>query len=126
MFTSKGEFLRPMARFSAKRVSWCQWCCARAERKELFKVKDGPIDWYFCDAEHYELWLRHRCCWPVSEVLKMTPFERREALDGKTTAQYVSELKANGIIQDCGNPTDGVRNVHYGSLPVPKTTELPS
>jgi len=125
MFISN-ELKRPTARFSMIRATWCQWCCERGARKDLFKVRDGPIDWYFCDAHHYEEWLKHRMCWPVSEVLKMTPPERRERLGGVTTAQYVSELKANGTIKDCDNRLDGVRYVHYGNLPMPEAVELPS
>lgn len=120
------KYQQPMPRFSGQRATWCQWCCERGARKDLFAVKDGPIDWYFCDASHYGDWLKYRVCWPVSDVLKMTPAERAERLGGKTTSQYVSELRENGIIEDCDNPFDGVRYVHNGNLSLPEATQLPS
>ena len=30
--------------------SWCRWCCKRAAMQDLFKLRDGPLDWYFCDS----------------------------------------------------------------------------
>jgi hypothetical protein len=37
------------------RRSWCWWCCKRAATQDMFKLRDGPLDWYFCDSEHVQL-----------------------------------------------------------------------
>lgn len=135
MFIPK-DFQQHMAGSSQRKTTWCQWCGEYHARKDLFKVRDGPVDWYFCDAIHYEEWLKHRCCWPVSEVLKKTPSERLQAFkdlhaqgwtkrEAQSTKQFVSELRANGFIQDCDDPADGVRYVHYGNLPLSEAAELP-
>ena len=130
------DFQQHMPSCNGHKRTWCQWCCERGALKDMFKVRDEPVDWYFCDAIHYEQWLKHRCCWPVSEVLKMPPKQRRQAFldlsvqgwtghEVRTTAQFVSELTANGFIKECDDPADGVRYVHYGNLPLPKAAELP-
>ena len=65
-------------------------------------------------------------CGAVKRRLRPQHPERAERLGGKTTSQYVSELRENGIIEDCDNPFDGVRYVHNGNLSLPEATQLPS
>ena len=65
--------------------SWCRWCCKRAAMKELFKLCDGPLDWYFCDSEHALDWLDYRhSSVEANKLLRMLPAERAKALNGQT------------------------------------------
>jgi len=70
--------------------SWCWWCCKRAAMKDMFKLRDGPVDWYFCDSEHALNWLesRHRSV-RANKVLRMLPRERERELQGRTIEDYL-------------------------------------
>lgn len=57
---------------------YCQWCAVRDEKKHMFKVRDGPVDWRFCSEDHaaeYVAW-RHRSL-EISRHLKRIPQERQ-------------------------------------------------
>ena len=44
-------FLPPSARnHRSNRRAWCHWCCARGTKGRLFKLRDGPTDWYAAEA----------------------------------------------------------------------------
>ena len=97
--------------------SWCRWCCKRAAMKDMFKLRDGPLDWYFCDSEHALDWLEHRhSSVEVNRLLRMLPAERAKALGGQTIEDYVlginrrpsgsrytfpSDPRAEGLVQWC-------------------------
>jgi hypothetical protein len=70
--------------------SWCWWCCKRAAMKDMFKLRDGPVDWYFCDSEHALNWLewRHRSV-RANKVLRMLPRERETELQGQTIEDFL-------------------------------------
>ena len=58
--------------------------------KDMFKLRDGPVDWYFCDSEHALNWLesRHRSV-RANKVLRMLPRERELELQGRTIEDYL-------------------------------------
>jgi hypothetical protein len=58
--------------------------------KDMFKLRDGPVDWYFCDSEHALNWLesRHRSV-RANKVLRMLPRERERELQGRTIEDYL-------------------------------------
>ena len=62
--------------------AYCQWCAKRGARKHLYKLRDGPVDWWFCDDDHALEWLdaRHRNC-NTNAYLRKTPMERQQFLD---------------------------------------------
>ena len=83
--------------------SWCRWCCKRAAMKDMFKLRDGPLDWYFCDSEHALDWLdlehRHTSV-EVNRLLRMLPAERAKALGGRTIEEVIRSTHS-----DCSQKT---------------------
>ena len=80
-----------MRPFRRQTRSWCRWCCKRAAMKELFKLRDGPLDFYFCDSEHALDWLEYRhSSVEANKLLRMLPAERATALDGRTIEEVLS------------------------------------
>jgi hypothetical protein len=84
-------------------VRCCQWCGKHAKSKQMFKLRDGPIDWWFCDDSHAVEWLDVRCsCVKVNEMLKQCPRDRD--LGMKTIDEWVrdtlSQHRANAITAD--------------------------
>ncbi|AUD57318.1 hypothetical protein [Pleurochrysis sp. endemic virus 2] len=73
-------------------MSCCQWCADRRERKELFKLRDGPIDWYFCNALHAELWLEFKQHPKTYTLCRMLPAQKREYLQGSSMQDKISSL----------------------------------
>ena len=83
-------FIKPRP-FRRETRSWCRWCCKRAAMKELFKLRDGPLDFYFCDSEHALDWLEYRhSSVEANKLLRMLPAERAKALDGRTIEEVLS------------------------------------
>jgi hypothetical protein len=68
----------------------CEWCGAGAKRKDLYKLRDGPIDWWFCNDEHALEWLdyRHRTV-AINAMLALPPCQR--PLGGKTIDEWVRD-----------------------------------
>jgi len=68
----------------------CRWCAKRSLRKQMYKLRDGPVDWWFCDDEHALEWLdnRHKT-YSINEMLRIEPRERD--LNGKTIDQWVRD-----------------------------------
>lgn len=60
------------------RLCYCQWCGQTGARAKFYKLRDGPLDWWFCNDDHALEWLdyRHRDC-SINAFLKLTPSERR-------------------------------------------------
>lgn len=86
-------FLPPSARnHRSNRRAWCHWCCARGTKGRLFKLRDGPTDWFFCDTFHAELWLEYRHAPETYQLCRMLPRERRARLGGRTMSAEISRL----------------------------------
>ena len=86
-----GVFI-PRDKRTTKRVMQhsCQWCGARKLRKDLYKLRDGPIDWWFCNDEHALDWLDNRHKTPaINDMLRKEPSKRQ--LGGKSIEQWVSD-----------------------------------
>jgi hypothetical protein len=83
-------FFRPRSYRRLTRSCWCRWCCKRAAMQDLFKLRDGPLDWYFCDSEHALDWLEHRhSSVEANRLLRMLPDERARALNGRTIEEVI-------------------------------------
>lgn len=56
----------------------------------MYKLRDGPVDWWFCNDEHALEWLdnRHKT-YSINEMLRIEPRERD--LNGKTIDQWVRD-----------------------------------
>jgi len=62
--------------------------------KHMFKLVDGPIDWYFCDSEDALNWLewRHRSI-TSNKLLRMLPKERKKVLKGRAIGDVIADTK---------------------------------
>ena len=90
-----------MRPFRRQTRSWCRWCCKRAAMKELFKLRDGPLDFYFCDSEHALDWLEYRhSSVEANKLLRMLPAERAKALGGRTIEEVIRSTHS-----DCSQKT---------------------
>ena len=58
---------------------YCQWCGARGNRRDLYKLRDGPIDVWFCNDDHALEWLTHRHDPEWNAFLRMTPTQRADS-----------------------------------------------
>ena len=61
----------------------------------MYKLRDGPIDWWFCTDEHALEWLEHRHKSPaINEMLRLNPRDRN--LDGKSIDEWVRDTLSQG------------------------------
>ena len=73
----------------------CRWCGERKLAKMLYKLRDGPIDWWFCHDEHALEWLDHRHATPaINAMLRVPPVQR--SLGGKTIEEWVRDELSQG------------------------------
>ena len=72
---------------------WCYWCCKQHPQKDMFKIRDGPVDWFFCDLSHADLWLEHRYTSYGYKLCTMLPSERRTCMNG-SMQDTISRLQA--------------------------------
>jgi len=74
------------------------WCSQRHMRKHMFKMRDGPIDWWFCNEDCALDWLTWRHRNPTMYTfLKLPHAERAVELGDRTVWQYaqMSDHKSN-------------------------------
>ena len=70
----------------------CQWCVSVRPKRCMYKLRDGPIDWWFCNDEHALEWLDWRHRNPVMHrLLKTGPRQRRLLLGDLTVEQYARD-----------------------------------
>ena len=78
--------------FTVSTTSYCQWCVKPGRKCSLFKIRDGPVDWYFCSYVHAEAWLEYRQKPETHELCRMPRQQRLEYLNGKTMEDEISRL----------------------------------
>lgn len=84
--------------------TWCRWCVQFKAKSALFKVRDGPIDWYFCDEEHAELWITYRHKRATYRLCRMLPADRLAHLQGRSMEDEISRLEAlDEVTADSGS-----------------------
>lgn len=71
---------------------FCYWCCAWPPPAQRFRLRDGPVDWYFCNELHAEAWLEYRHKRETHDLCRMLPVERAEYLQGSTMLDEISRL----------------------------------
>ena len=71
---------------------FCYWCCAWPPVTQRFRLRDGPVDWYFCSELHAEAWLEYRFKRETHDLCRMLPAERAEYLQGRTMQDEISRL----------------------------------
>jgi hypothetical protein len=99
----------------------CRWCHKHDVKKNMFCVKDGPVEHWFCDADCADRWVVWRHVIGVAHVVRMTPHARSEHLKGDSIDNYISELPIDAHPTG-GNGFASVRNLHRSRLSVPKNT----
>ena len=57
----------------------CKWCCHPSSVKDIFKLTDGPVDFYFCDEECAVAWTQHRHKPHLHKLLRLTTHDERVA-----------------------------------------------
>lgn len=77
-------------------LTHCRWCLKRNVKREMFCVKNGPSEFWFCGADCAAKFVYYRHVIGASHVLKMTPKDRVEYLEGETIDQYISNRMKRG------------------------------
>lgn len=68
----------------------CRWCGVRKATKAMYKLRDGPMDWWFCVDDHALEWLDYRHATPtVHAMLRLPPTQR--VLGNKTIDVWVRD-----------------------------------
>ena len=85
----------------------------------MFKLRDGPIDWYFCDSEHALNWLesRHRTV-KANRILRMLPRERERELKGVLIEDFLSKTSMDSGVRPPGRQTKWWRSKRFQDLQV--------
>lgn len=73
------------------RTQACSWCVENRQTKGMYKLRQGPLDWYFCDEMHAELWLEYRLQPKTYAVCRMPRAERLRFLNGRTMEDLIFE-----------------------------------
>lgn len=83
-------FLRP-TRLHRKSYT-CKWCHARVEKKLVFRLKDGPMDFLFCSDQCSRKWTRYRHNTLVWRLIRMDRDGRRYVLGDRSLDNYISDM----------------------------------
>ena len=85
----------------------CKWCGVNHLTREMYKLRDGPIDWWFCNDEHALEWLDYRHTTPaIADMLQKLPKDRH--LNGLTIDEWVSNELSQGVDKCAANPPSPV------------------
>ena len=76
-------------------TSFCFWCAECNKRKAMYKLKDGPIDYFFCSDTHALEWLdyRHRNL-EINKFLRLLPLEWMRAHAGSMMMPQRASMRA--------------------------------
>ena len=97
-----GLFMPAKLRQCHKRDTYarCRWCGKRNAHKHMYKLRDGPMDWWFCSDDHALEWLDYRHVTPVIyAMLKKPPCQRD--LGGKSIEDWVRDEVSHNRLQEC-------------------------
>ena len=85
-----GVFIpRHLKKMQVRRAKCCWWCGTKKLKKDMFKLRDGPVDWWFCNDNEALNWLECRHSNKVvNEMLHKLPCERH--LESATIDEWVS------------------------------------
>lgn len=84
-------FISKDTRKICRHCGYCRWCMARNWRDMLFKVRQGPSEFLFCDACCAAKFVKYRHVIGVAHILKMSPTARSEVLKGQSIDDYISK-----------------------------------
>jgi hypothetical protein len=103
---------------------YCQWCARVQSMRGAYKLRDGPVDWYFCNDEHALEWLDHRHKTPgINDLLRKAPGDRRLVLGELTIAEFcqreLSQRQARlDAVTSRSDSDDGLRNLDRMEVPL--------
>ena len=80
--------------FKRRLSTHCEWCVCTGPKRNFYKLRDGPVDWYFCEMAHAELWLHYRYDKRTHDLCRMGLQERRAYLAGTTMEKAISRRTA--------------------------------
>jgi len=73
-------------------TTWCQFCCAIKKKKDMFRIRDGPVTWYMCDLDHAECWLEYKYRMETFGLMRMNYEERLAFLNGRDLLDVISKM----------------------------------
>jgi hypothetical protein len=75
----------------AKKKVSCRWCDVSADQCEMFRVRSGPTERWFCGAQCVELYVGHRHNPSARRLLDMSKKERNEVLEGRNMDWFIKQ-----------------------------------
>jgi hypothetical protein len=94
--------------------TYCKLCGVKRHKKGSFKLRDGPIDWWFCDSVCCQAWISVRHIdRELNAFLRLAPHERR--LSGALTKTISVHLLDAEVAY---KRTAGLRLIHNLPLSV--------
>ena len=72
--------------------TFCVFCHAVGEKRDMFKIRDGPLDWYACDLQCAEDFCKWRGDSRVFRLVWQTPKERGGVDIRKEIERVISKL----------------------------------
>ena len=78
----------------------CRWCGARSPMKLMYKLRDGPMDYWFCTDDHALEWLDYRHKTPTLHAMLTLPPSQRK-LGGKTIENWVRDELSHSEVEQC-------------------------
>ena len=104
------------------RAAWCYWCAEKNIQKGMYKLRQGPLDWYFCNEQHARLWRKYRYRAETAALLRTCPVDRE---CGDIEDAISRALQKNENTASCERAHD-LRNVPCNQVSVCEDTELSS
>ena len=77
--------------------TYCVWCHECGQKRKMFKIRDGPLDWYTCNVQCAEKFAMYRGDARVFRVVWQGPRERKCNID-----ELISRLSDDGVCTDEG------------------------
>ena len=61
---------------------WCKTCCkGPARSKAMYKIRQGPVDFWFCSTHCAEHWAQHRYNPKYAKLFKISATDRLSSID---------------------------------------------
>lgn len=77
-----GVFIPKTHGSSGEPKRWCKTCCKGPVRaKDMYKIRQGPVDFWFCSTRCAEFWSEHRYNPKYAKRLKMSATDRLSRLE---------------------------------------------
>lgn len=71
----------------------CTWCCDSGRRSCMYRLRDGPGDFWFCNDSCAGKWVLNRHKPDTYQLLKLDCAGRRALLSGQSIDEYIAKLR---------------------------------